>query len=54
VPEDSAAQEGVLVRGVNVGSEYADAVIGAKDMSVDGEKQDGTKQPIMRDGYWLI
>ncbi|WP_424765526.1 aminopeptidase [Paenibacillus sp. sgz302251] len=46
--------EELLAHGANRSLTHEDFMIGSSDMNIDGVTQDGTREPIFRDGNWAI
>ncbi|WEG11832.1 aminopeptidase [Pullulanibacillus sp. KACC 23026] len=48
------SQEELDANGVNDSLNHVDFMIGSAELSIDGELADGTKEPLMREGLWVI
>ena len=51
---DNLSDEELAARGVNFSGEHVDFMIGTRDLSVDGIKQDGTVVPVFRHGNFAF
>ncbi|MFD2671913.1 aminopeptidase [Marinicrinis sediminis] len=51
--KDMSAEE-VKQSGLNNSIVHVDFMIGSANMNIDGELEDGTKEPLFRDGNWAI
>lgn len=50
----SMSQEELAANGANDSMTHVDFMIGSAKMNIDGEREDGTREAIMRDGNWVI
>lgn len=50
----SMSQEELAANGANDSMTHVDFMIGSAEMNIDGEREDGTREAIMRDGNWVI
>lgn len=50
----SMSQEELAANGANDSMIHVDFMIGSAEMNIDGEREDGTREAIMRDGNWVI
>ncbi len=48
------SQEELAANGANDSMTHVDFMIGSAEMNIDGEREDGTREAIMRDGNWVI
>ncbi|MFD2612524.1 aminopeptidase [Paenibacillus gansuensis] len=48
------SKEQLLQRGANVSMTHVDFMIGSADLDIDGEREDGTKEPVFRKGNWAL
>ncbi|GGE30756.1 aminopeptidase [Pullulanibacillus camelliae] len=47
-------REELDAHGVNDSINHVDFMIGSADLNIDGELSDGTREPVMRNGLWVI
>lgn len=50
----SLTKEALLDKGLNQSMVHVDFMMGGSDLSIDGIKEDGTVEPVFRDGNWVI
>jgi len=50
----SSTDEEFISAGGNVSLNHVDFMIGSPEMDIDGLKEDGTREPVMRTGEWAI
>ncbi|KAA1036597.1 aminopeptidase [Macrococcus equipercicus] len=50
----SLSKEELTARGMNSSIIHVDFMIGGPDLSIDGVKEDGTSEPVFRNGNWVI
>lgn len=48
------SQEELEQHGANVSITHVDFMIGSDQMDIDGIKEDGAREPLMRNGNWVI
>ncbi len=51
---DELTEAEFMARGGNVSINHVDFMIGSNKMDIDGVKQDGSTEPVMRQGEWAI
>jgi aminopeptidase len=51
---DQMSQEELEAHGVNDSLTHVDFMIGSGELDLDGELEDGTREPLMRNGLWVI
>lgn len=51
---EAMTREELDVHGVNDSLTHEDFMIGSAELSIDGEQEDGTLVPLMRNGLWVI
>src|SRR5699024_6881482 len=49
---DQMGQEELAEHGINTSLTHVDYMIGSEDLDIDGEKADGTIEPVFRNGNW--
>lgn len=50
----SLSKEELMDKGLNQSMIHVDFMMGGSDLSIDGIKEDGTVEPVFRDGNWVI
>lgn len=50
----SFTKEELFDKGLNQSMVHVDFMMGGSDLSIDGIKEDGTAEPVFRDGNWVI
>ncbi|WEG15018.1 aminopeptidase [Pullulanibacillus sp. KACC 23026] len=50
---DTASKEELESRGMNNSVVHVDFMIGSNELNIDGETEDGTIEPILRNGLWV-
>ncbi|WP_145136440.1 aminopeptidase [Paenibacillus sp. Y412MC10] len=48
------SDEELLARGANVSMQHEDFMVGSAELSIDAEHEDGTIEPLLRNGSWVI
>ncbi|MCE4957424.1 aminopeptidase [Macrococcoides caseolyticum] len=48
------SKEELMDKGLNQSMIHVDFMMGSSDLSIDGIKEDGTVEPVFRDGNWVI
>jgi leucyl aminopeptidase (aminopeptidase T) len=51
---EELTEEEFVSTGDNVGPNHVDFMIGSTQIDIDGIKDDGTREPVMRRGKWAI
>jgi aminopeptidase len=51
---DELTEEEFMARGGNVSINHVDFMVGSSQLDIDGVKEDGTTEPVMRKGEWAI
>ncbi|WP_414045766.1 aminopeptidase [Macrococcus equi] len=50
----SLSKDELMDKGLNQSLIHVDFMMGSRDLSIDGIKEDGTVEPVFRDGNWVI
>ncbi|MGK0554001.1 aminopeptidase [Macrococcus capreoli] len=50
----SLTKEELIDKGLNQSMIHVDFMMGSRDLAIDGIKEDGTVEPVFRDGNWVI
>ncbi|MGV2928712.1 aminopeptidase [Macrococcus capreoli] len=50
----SLTKEELIEKGLNQSMIHVDFMMGSRDLAIDGIKEDGTVEPVFRDGNWVI
>lgn len=48
------SREELAENGLNESITHVDFMIGSENMNIDGIKEDGTKEPVFRNGNWAF
>jgi aminopeptidase len=51
---EELTEEEFISAGGNISLNHVDFMIGSPQMDIDGLKEDGTREPLMRQGEWAI
>ncbi len=51
---DALSEENFAARGDNAGNIHVDFMIGSDQIDIDGVLADGTLEPVMRGGEWVL
>jgi aminopeptidase len=51
---EELTEEEFIAAGGNVSLNHVDFMIGSSEMDIDGIQEDGTREPVMRQGEWAI